>query len=66
MLVPCQLDVKTAFLNGYLSEEVYMFIHLCFSYTFDHVYLLCRATYGLKYSPHAWYKRFQDVLKIDF
>nr|GEY81268.1 retrovirus-related Pol polyprotein from transposon TNT 1-94 [Tanacetum cinerariifolium] len=44
-----QMDVKTAFLNGILKEEVY--------YP-DHVYALDKALYGLKQAPRAWY----DVL----
>nr|GEW77233.1 retrovirus-related Pol polyprotein from transposon TNT 1-94 [Tanacetum cinerariifolium] len=55
-----QMDVKTAFLNGILKEEMYVGLPLGFvskQYP-DHVYALDKALYGLKQAPRAWY----DVL----
>ncbi|GJT99050.1 retrovirus-related pol polyprotein from transposon TNT 1-94 [Tanacetum coccineum] len=55
-----QMDVKTAFLNGILKEEVYVGQPPSFfrkQYP-DHVYALDKALFGLKQAPRAWY----DVL----
>nr|GEY43787.1 retrovirus-related Pol polyprotein from transposon TNT 1-94 [Tanacetum cinerariifolium] len=59
-----QMDVKTAFLNDPLKEEVYVaqpdgFVDL------DHpekVYRLRKALYGLKQAPRAWYDELSKFL----
>jgi hypothetical protein len=59
-----QMDVKTAFLNGYLKEEVYVAQPKGFEdfkYP-DHVYKLKKALYGLKQAPRAWYERLTSYL----
>jgi hypothetical protein len=59
-----QMDVKSAFLNGYIEEEVYVrqppgFENLKYS---NHVYKLHKALYVLKQAPRAWYERLKAFL----
>ena len=57
-------DVKSAFLNGYINEEVYVEQPPSFEddKKLDHVYKLKKALYGLKQAPRAWYERLRDFL----
>nr|GEZ45889.1 hypothetical protein [Tanacetum cinerariifolium] len=59
-MVVYQMDVKIAFLNGNLREEVYVSQLDGFVDTnnLNHAYMLKKALYGLKQVPRAWY----DVL----
>ncbi|GKC75827.1 retrotransposon protein, putative, ty1-copia subclass, partial [Tanacetum coccineum] len=60
-----QMDVKTAFLNGYLDEDIYMvqpegFVNL------NHPRKVCklqRSIYGLKQASRSWNKRFDEEIK---
>nr|GFA57383.1 hypothetical protein [Tanacetum cinerariifolium] len=63
-MVVYQIDVKTAFLNGKLREEVYVnqpdgFVD---SDNPNHVYKLKKALYGLKQAPRAWYDMLSSFL----
>ncbi|GJX60678.1 retrovirus-related pol polyprotein from transposon TNT 1-94 [Tanacetum coccineum] len=62
-----QMDVKSAFLNGFINKEVYVaqppgFIDFEKP---DHVYKLKKALYGLKQAPKAWYDRLKAFLIKD-
>ena len=59
-----QMDIKTAFLNGTLKEEVYVsqpegFVDKEHP---DYVYKLKKAIYGLKQAPRAWYDELSSFL----
>jgi hypothetical protein len=59
-----QMDVKSAFLNDVIQEEVYVRQPLSFENTkyLDRVYKLSKALYGLKQAPQAWYVRLKTFL----
>jgi hypothetical protein len=59
-----QMDVKSAFFNGVIQEEVYVRQPPGFEspkYP-DRVYKLSKALYGLKQAPRAWYARLKMFL----
>ena len=56
------MDIKIAFLNGTIEEEVYIEYPKGFE-TFDcdsHVCQIKRVFYGLKQAPRAWYTRIDN------
>jgi len=60
-----QMDVKTAFLNGYLEEDVYMMQPEGFvdPKNPNKVCKLKRSIYGLKQASRSWNHRFNHVIK---
>jgi len=50
-----QLDVETAFLNGYLKDKIYMDQPKGYVIFSNQVCKLLRTIYGLKQSPWAWF-----------
>uniref|UniRef100_A0A2N9HIK6 Uncharacterized protein n=1 Tax=Fagus sylvatica TaxID=28930 RepID=A0A2N9HIK6_FAGSY len=63
-LVVHQMDVKTAFLNGDLDEEVYMDQPEGFVLPGNEkkVYKLVKSLYGLKQAPKQWHEKFDTVI----
>ena len=60
-----QMDVKTAFLNGHLDEDIYMEQPLGFTSS-DRDHKICklqRSIYGLKQASRSWNICFDDVIK---
>jgi hypothetical protein len=58
------MDVKSAFLNGFINELVYVEQPPGFEdpRNPNYVYRLHKALYGLKQAPRAWYERLRDFL----
>ena len=59
------MDVKTAFLNGYLEENIYMMQPDSFI-TESQEHMVCKlhkSIYGLKEASRSWNKRFDQVIK---
>ena len=59
-----QMDVKTAFLHGYLDKEIYL--EQLEGFTIkrkkNYVCKLKKSLYGLKQAPRQWYKKFESVM----
>ena len=58
------MDVKSAFLNGFINEEKHVEQPPDFqSFNFpNHIFKLKKAFYGLKQTPRAWYERLSKFL----
>ena len=66
-LIVHQMDVKTAFLNGDLNEEIYMKQpEGCVVPGYeDKVCRLIRSLYGLRQAPKDWYEKFHQTIISD-
>ena len=62
-----QMDVKSAFLNGYLKELVYVEQTEGFEDSKHprHVYQLTKALYKLKQAPRTWYDRWTSSFLLE-
>ena len=57
-----QLDIKNAFLNSHLNEEIFMKQPSGFSDTSPKVCKLVKGLYGLKQAPREWFKKLRETL----
>jgi len=59
-----QMDVKSALLNSYINEEVFISQPPGFEDYKNpkHVYKLKKALYGLKQTPRQWYEKLSEFL----
>ena len=56
------MDMKCAFLNGYLNKYIYMQKHQGFVSIPSFVCNLKKSLYGLKQAPTAWYAKIDGFL----
>ena len=57
-----QMDVKTAFLNADMQEEVYVNPPNPYALSKRQVWKMLRVLYGFKQSPRAWYEKLSSRL----
>lgn len=57
-----QFDVKTAFLNGYVEENIFIEVPEGVSLSKNYVLKLNKSLYGLKQASRCWNKRFTNFL----
>lgn len=57
------LDVKTAYLNGPLEEEIYLRVPEGFTFSSPY-WRLCKGLYGLRQAGHQWYLTLHDTYTV--
>lgn len=57
-----QMDVQTAFLNGEIKPEVYVYPPDGLKVEPNKIFLLRKSLYGLRESPREWYECFHDFM----
>lgn len=57
-----QFDVKTAFLNGYLDEDIFIEVPEGITFKNDCILKLNKSLYGLKQASRCWNRRFTEFL----
>ena len=65
-VVAMELDIKTAFLHGYLDEDIYMSQLASFMVIGDLGHLICKlkkSLYGMKQAPRMWYQKFDTYIR---
>ncbi|GBM89945.1 Retrovirus-related Pol polyprotein from transposon TNT 1-94 [Araneus ventricosus] len=55
-------DVKTAYLNGILNEELYMETPKGYELRSNKVFKINKSIYGLPQSGRCWYNKFNEIL----
>jgi hypothetical protein len=60
-----QMDIKTAFLNAKVTENIYMTAPEGFPVKEGQVLKLVKALYGIKQAPNEWYAEISKFLKND-
>ena len=58
----CQLDAKTAFLNGNIDYQVYLNPPAGSGTPSEFLWKLKKGLYGLKQAPHIWFNTIKDAL----
>ena len=60
------MDVKNAFLNGYIKKEVFVEQPPGFEdiNNSEYIFKLNKALYDLKQAPSAWYERLSEFYKV--
>lgn len=63
----CRIDIITAFLYGFLNDEIYIIQPTMFKAGTTQISFLKKALYGIKQYSQVWYQILLDFIrKLDF